>query len=107
MTEVTSWMHSMKCAEMCTTNLFKCCVYPPAPGLTSSWLLRGSSESVNSWASAWRLDLQFKYELPCRVPVDSVISIYMQEAQLHVKRTHHLLKAAASKYASRSALCPG
>ncbi|KAA6417933.1 MAG: hypothetical protein FRX49_12091, partial [Trebouxia sp. A1-2] len=35
------------------------------------------------------------------VPVDSVISIYMQEAQLHVKRTHHLLKAAASKYASR------
>lgn len=36
-----------------------------------------------------------------KVPVDSVISIYMQEAQLHVKRTHHLLKAAASKYASR------
>lgn len=38
----------------------------------------------------------------CRVPVETVISIYMQQAQLHVKKTNPTVKNAASQYASRS-----
>lgn len=36
-----------------------------------------------------------------RVPVETVFSIYMQEAQLHVKKTNHIVKNAASQYARR------
>ncbi|KAL3158521.1 hypothetical protein ABBQ38_010749 [Trebouxia sp. C0009 RCD-2024] len=36
-----------------------------------------------------------------RVPVETVRSIYMQEAQLRVKKTNHLVKNAASQYARR------
>ena len=40
----------------------------------------------------------------CRVPVETVISIYMQQAQLHVKKTNPIVKNAASEYAIRFAV---
>ena len=48
--------------------------------------------------------LAVKTSLICRVPVETVFSIYMQEAQLRVKKTNHLVKNAASQYARRSVM---
>lgn len=93
----------VRCAESCTGSWSVCSHCPLARGPTMSLLPRdlGKSNASNMLDRAVPgLTGPF---VVCRVPVETVISIYMQQAQLHVKKTNTTVKNAASQYASRFA----
>ena len=93
----------VRCAESCTGSWSVCSHCPHARGPTMSLLPRdlGKSNASNMPDRAVP-GLKGRFSV-CRVPVETVISIYMQQAQLHVKKRNTIVKNAASHYASRFA----